>query len=125
MEASRRRPRVLIVDDNRDHATGLSLFLVVSGCDVETVRDGTGAIVAAQARPPDVALLEISLPDMDGFRVAERLRIGVGSRNILIVAFTVYNPEMVSGRTPWPVFDHFLVKPVDFNAILPFIRLAR
>jgi CheY-like chemotaxis protein len=122
MEALRRRPRVLIVDDNRDYTTGLSLLLGVSGCDVESARDGTGAIAAAQARPPDVALLEISLLDMDGFQVAERLRISVGAREILIIALTGYNPEMVTGWTPRPVFDHFLVKPVDFNAILPFIR---
>ena len=124
MEAPRRRPRVLIVDAHRDYTTGLALLLGVSGCDVETAHDGTGAIAAAQARPPDVALLEISLPDMDGFQVAERLRIGVGSPALRIIALTGYHPEVVTGGTARPGFDHFLVKPVDFHAILPLIRLA-
>jgi hypothetical protein len=59
---------------------------------------------------------------MDGFQVAERLRIGVGSPNLLIIALTGHHPELVTGRTSRPVFDHFLVKPVDFRAILPLIR---
>jgi DNA-binding response OmpR family regulator len=124
MEASPRRPRILIVDNNRDHTTGLSLLLKVSGCDVETALDGMEALAAAQARPPDMVVLEIRLPDMDGFQVAEHLRIGSDSQNTLIVALTGYDLEMVTGRTSRSVFDHFLVKPVDFKAILPLIRLA-
>jgi DNA-binding response OmpR family regulator len=83
-----------------------------------------GALAAAQARPPYMAVLEIRLPDMDGLQVAERLRIGPDSQNILIIALTGYDHEMVTGRTTRSVFDHFLVKPVDFKAILPLMRLA-
>ena len=124
MNASRRRPRVLIVDDNRDLAKGLSLLLNVSGCDVEAAHDGPTAIAAAQARPPDVALLDVGLPGMDGFQVAERLRNEVGLHDVLIIGITCYNPDMVAPQTPAASFDHFLVKPIDFYALWPLIPHA-
>jgi CheY-like chemotaxis protein len=100
MDACRRQPRVLIVDSNRDHSVGLSLLLKVSGCEVEIAHGGTEAIAAAKACPPDLAILEMNLPDLDGFRVAEQLRTEFGPENISIVALTGYSLEMLTGRSP-------------------------
>jgi DNA-binding response OmpR family regulator len=74
MRALPRKRFVLVADDNRDLAWGLTLLLKLTGFDVKTVHDGREAVAALAERLPDIALLDIGLPGLSGFEVAERIR---------------------------------------------------
>jgi CheY-like chemotaxis protein len=112
-----RRHFILIADDNRDLVRGLSLLLNLAGFEVETVHDGLAALRAARARKPDVVILDIGLPGMDGFQVAEHMRADQALKNIPIIAISGYDNDMFLGRSGRAGFDHHLVKPVDFQTI--------
>jgi PAS domain S-box-containing protein len=112
-----RRRRVLIVDDNVDAADSLGMLLREWGCDVQLANDGQSAIRAARLRSPDVVLLDIGLPGMDGFEVARRLRRAPELENVLIIAVTGYGSELDRQRSLEAGFDHHLAKPVDFDAL--------
>ena len=97
----------------------------LAGCDVETVHDGREVLKTALARRPDVLLLDIGLPGMDGFQVAEQIRSDPESRGLLIIAISGYNKDMFQGRSYRAGFDHHLVKPVDFQTVLSLIAPLR
>src|SRR6202023_3172437 len=78
--------RILIVDDNSDSAESLALLLRHAGHMVETAYDGLAALAAAKARPPEVVLLDIALPRLNGLEVARRMRGELGLSNALLVA---------------------------------------
>ncbi|HWI38794.1 MAG TPA: PAS domain S-box protein [Burkholderiales bacterium] len=107
------RRRVLIVDDNVDAAETLQMVVSTMGHDAETVHDGRAAIEAACSRRPDVVLLDISMPGMDGFSVARRLRSEPGLRKIRVVALTGFGQQDDRRRTREAGFDDHLVKPVS------------
>lgn len=119
-----RRLNVLIADDNRDLATGLSLLLKLFGFDVETVHDGHDALRAARARRPHVVLLDIGLPGLDGFQVAEQMRADAGLKTVLIIAISGHSPDMFPERSRRAGFDHHLVKPVSIKTLLPLMKKA-
>jgi two-component system CheB/CheR fusion protein len=125
MDSPGRRPFILIADDNRDLAKGLSILLKLGGFDVETVHDGTAALKAALAHRPDVLLLDIGLPGMDGFQVAEHIRSDPVMKHILIIAISGYDMDMFHGRSQRAGFDHHLVKPADPLAVLSLIGRSR
>jgi two-component system, chemotaxis family, CheB/CheR fusion protein len=125
MDSPGRRPFILIADDNQDLAKGLSILLKLSGFDVETVHDGTAALKAALAHRPDVLLLDIGLPGMDGFQVAEHIRSDPFIKDILIIAISGYNKDIFQGRSQRAGFDHHLVKPADPQALLSLIGQLR
>jgi len=109
--------RVLVVDDNVDAAETLGMLLEAYGYGVEVEHDSQRALERAQARPPDVALLDIGLPDMDGNELARRLRADAHTAGIVLVAVTGYGQEQ-DRRTAFEAgFDHHLVKPVDMAAL--------
>jgi CheY-like chemotaxis protein len=116
-----RRPFILIADDNRDLAWSLSVLLRLAGFEVEVVHDGYAALRSARARRPDVLLLDIGLPGIDGFQVAEELRSEPELKHIFIIAISGYGPDMLQGRARRAGFDHHLVKPVDFKTILSLL----
>ncbi len=115
--APARAVRVLLVDDNVDAVESLAMLLRLWGHEVVTAHDGPQAIQAADSRPPDVALLDIGLPGMDGYELARRLRGKPGGAGLLIVALTGWGQEEDRRRTQEAGFDHHLVKPVELDAL--------
>lgn len=113
-----RRRRVLVVDDNRDAARIMSLVLGTLGHEARTARDGEEALAVAESFEPDVALLDLSLPKLDGFEVARRLRAGRRGREVLLIAVTGW-AESEHGRAH--EFDHYLVKPVKRETLARLI----
>jgi CheY-like chemotaxis protein len=105
--------RVLVVDDNRDAAESLRMLLSLEGHQVCTVHDGPSAIDAAQKHRPDIVLLDLGLPGMDGYQVARRLRALAGLGEMLLVAMTGYGQEDDRRRCLEAGFDHHVVKPAD------------
>jgi CheY-like chemotaxis protein len=105
--------RVLVVDDNIDAARALGRLLELLGHQVTLAHDGPEAIATADAVRPELVLLDIGLPGMDGHAVATRLR-DAGHRRAALVALTGHGQEDHRRRSTDAGFDHHLVKPVDF-----------
>ena len=105
--------KVLVVEDNVDTAESLAMLLRFSGHEVRAVHTGPKALQAAQAEPPDVILLDIGLPGMDGYEVARRLREQQGAGSAHLIAMTGYGQESDRKRSREAGFDHHLVKPVE------------
>jgi len=110
--------RILVVDDNADAAEALALVLGMTGHEVRLAGDGPSALAAAAEFRPEVVLLDIGLPGMDGYEVARRLRSGDGLRDMSLVALTGYGQEADRERARAAGFDHHLVKPASPEAIL-------
>ena len=104
--------RVLIVEDNDDARHMLFEALAFSGHQVQEVRDGASALAAAAEAPPDVALIDIGLPDLDGYEVARRMRAAPGGRGIGLIAITGYGQPEDQRRAYEAGFDAHLTKPV-------------
>ena len=115
--------RVLVVDDNEDAAALLADALGMLGCDVRVAHDGPAAISVAAAFDPEVALLDIGLPVMDGYELASRLRLRDPQRDheVRLVAITGYGQNTDRERTARAGFDAHLVKPVDVDHIARLI----
>jgi CheY-like chemotaxis protein len=107
------RRKVLVVDDNRDLAESLATVLRLWGHDVVVAYDGAQALAAARARPPEVVFLDIGLPRLDGFEVAQRLRADPALRRTRIVAVTGYGHDEDRRRSEAVGIDIHLTKPVD------------
>jgi two-component system CheB/CheR fusion protein len=109
--------RVLVVDDSEDAAESLATVLRIGGHEVCTAYDGPAALRTAEAFRPEVVLLDIGLPGMDGFEVGRRLREQTGMRRALLVAVTGYGQEEDRRRAEQVGFDAHLVKPADLSAL--------
>jgi PAS domain S-box-containing protein len=107
--------RVLLVEDHADSARSLSLLLELLGHEVEVVTDGREALEAVESIRPEVVLLDIGLPGMDGYEVARRLRAR-GSK-ALLVSLTGYGRDADKIRSREAGFDHHLVKPVELETL--------
>ena len=112
-EVTTRSLRVLVVDDNVDTALGLSILLKSSGHDVRTAFDGPTALQAAFDHRPDLMLLDIGLPGLNGYEVAKRIRQDPVLGNITLVASTGYGQEADRQNSLEAGFDHHLVKPIE------------
>ena len=111
------RARVLLVEDNPDAAESLMMLLEVLGHHVRVVHDGITALEVALANVPDVMLVDVGLPGIDGYEVARRIRQHPDSRRVVLVALTGYSREEDRQRALRAGFDYHLVKPVDPNAL--------
>ena len=116
-EVRKRGNRILVVDDNVDLVRSTAGLLSLFGFQVTTAYDGPSAIREACAYRPDVVLLDIGLPGMDGYEVARRLRKEKGFQEALLIAITGYGQEEDSRKSHDAGFDHHLVKPVDYNVL--------
>jgi DNA-binding response OmpR family regulator len=107
--------RVLVADDNRDAADSLAMLLRLWGHEAAVAYDGLAAVQTAADWPPDVVLLDVGMPRLDGYAVAQRLR-GLPAGAPLVLAVTGYGDEAhrVRGRG---LFDDYLLKPLDTNAL--------
>jgi PAS domain S-box-containing protein len=120
-QTSGRSLRVLVVDDNVDTATSLALLAKMSGHDVRAAYDGTAVEEAALDYRPDVVLLDIGLPGLNGFEIAKRLRNQPTLRNSVLVAMTGYGAPSDLQRSFEAGFDHHLVKPADIGKVLQIL----
>ncbi len=108
--------RVLVVEDSVDSAETIAELLKIWGHEVRMAHDGGEALRVAREYQPDVILLDIGLPDMDGYTVAERLRSeGLGGE--MLVALTGYSREEAKDQGATVRFDRHLVKPVSPDAL--------
>jgi CheY-like chemotaxis protein/two-component sensor histidine kinase len=107
------RRRVLIADDNRDAAESLSLLLELSGHDVRVAHLGQTALSLAQSFCPDVALLDIGMPDLSGYEVARELRRQPWATDLRLIALTGWGQYDDRRRALEAGFDHHLTKPID------------
>ena len=109
------RRRILVVDDNRSNATSLGVLLRTMGQDVDEAYDGMTALELAHKNRPDVILLDIGLPVMDGYEVARRCRVQKDLEGTMLVAMTGYGKEEDRRRSQEAGFNVHLVKPVNLD----------
>jgi len=115
------RSRILVVDDNRDTTATLALILERSGHYVHVAHDGLEAVQAAAAFRPDVVLLDIGLPKMNGFEVAKRIRQQRGKGDVALVAVTGWGQQEDRRRAMEAGFDHHLTKPVEMATLMELL----
>jgi CheY-like chemotaxis protein len=116
---------VLIVDDNRDGAQGLAMMLDLEGHEVRTAVDGLEALAIAEEFQPQVVLLDIGMPGIDGYETARRLRARPWARSTLLCAQTGWGLDDDKRRARNAGFDRHLVKPIDpeeLNRLLDEVR---
>jgi CheY-like chemotaxis protein len=116
------RRRILVVDDNRDAAQALRLLLEGDGHEVHVANDGPSGLALAKQYPPDVALLDIGLPKMNGYELAQHIRSETSLEGTLLVAVTGYGQLHDRARASASGFHHHLVKPVEFGALQRLLR---
>jgi len=114
--------RVLIVDDNVDTAQGLARLLARAGHQILVAHDGLQALQEARGRSPEVIVLDIGLPGMDGFQLVQRLRGEPGCADALIIAVTGYGQPEDRLRAMNAGFDHHLVKPIDLAELKTLLQ---
>ncbi len=112
---------MLVVDDNVDMARSLGRLLEHAGHTVTTAHDGHAVLDAARSFQPDVIVLDIGLPGLDGYRVAEALRREPAFANVRLVAVSGYGQAEDRNRSKAAGFDHHLVKPVDFGQLVSLL----
>jgi two-component system CheB/CheR fusion protein len=110
--------RVLVVEDNVDTARTLSLLLQTLGCITQEVHEGPPVIDAAKSFRPDVILLDIGLPGLDGYQIARLIRQTPELSNIRLIALTGYGQQQDRERSRDAGFDNHLVKPVHFESLI-------
>ncbi len=116
--AARTIRRFLVVDDNRDSAESLAIWLKINGNDTHTAFDGLEAVEAAATLRPDVILLDIGLPKLNGYEAARRIRQQSWGKTVVLVALTGWGQEEDRRRSSEAGFDGHLVKPVDFDRLM-------
>ena len=117
--------RVLVVDDSEDAASTLALLLQMSGYHTATAADGIQALESVGAFQPDVVLLDIGLPGLNGHQVAERLRAKPGGDRLLLVAVTGRSQEADGAASLQAGFDAHLVKPLQLDRLLDLVAGLR
>jgi CheY-like chemotaxis protein len=113
--------QVLVVDDNVDAAEMLGMVLREQGHRVLVVHDPVAALKAARSFRPEVAVLDIGLPVMDGYELAARLRVELGAHACRLIALTGYGQETDRVRSLGAGFEAHLVKPVDFAQLAALV----
>ncbi len=111
------RGRILIVDDNSDSAEALSQLLQLDGFEVDTEADGPAALRYMERHDPCVIFLDIGLPGMNGYELAQKLRQLPATRHAVLVALTGYGQEKDKNQAFEAGFDHHLVKPADIAQV--------
>ena len=120
--------RILVVDDNLDAAESLAMMLTMMGNETQTAHDGLEALDVAAAFRPDVMLLDIGMPKLNGYEVCRRLRQQAWGERIVVIALTGWGQEEDKRRSQEAGFDAHLVKPVlpsDLEQLLAGATAAR
>lgn len=116
--------RVLVVDDNVDTVLSFSILLRSSGHDVFTANDGLIAVQVANEQHPDVVLLDIGLPGLNGYDVAKRIRQQTGGKEIVLIALTGYGQDTDRELSAQAGFNHHLVKPARLEQVKEILASA-
>ena len=116
--------RVLLVDDNRDAANSLGELLGFLGASVEILYDGYGVEAALARFDPNVVILDIGMPGMDGYEVARSIRDNPRYRDVMLIALTGWGTHEDQRRSRRAGFDHHLVKPADLDVLQRLLREA-
>ena len=117
--------RVLVVDDNRDVADSTASVMRMNGCDVHVAYDGKAALESVQRLRPDAVLLDIGLPTIDGYLVAEHIRAQPENGRTMIVAVSGYGQEQDRERSKSVGFDYHVVKPIDPTVLAGLVGSLR
>jgi PAS domain S-box-containing protein len=115
--------RFLVVDDNADSTASLAMLLSMEGHQTCTARDGEEALAAAERFRPDVVLLDLGMPKLNGFDAARRLRERPGGKDIKLIALTGWGQEEDRRKSRDAGFDGHMVKPVDFDALMKLLAV--
>jgi CheY-like chemotaxis protein len=113
--------RILVVDDNADSAESLAMLLKLNGHETRLAYDGLQAVEAAEQFRPDLVLLDIGLPKLNGFDACRRIREHAWGQNMVLVALTGWGQEEDRRKTKDAGFDHHLTKPVDYDALMQLL----
>ena len=113
--------RVLVVYDNRDAAESLAIFLQLGGHSVHTAYDGVEAVEAAESFRPDIVLLDIGMPKLNGYEACRRIRDTAWGKDMTVIAQTGWGQDEDKRRTHEAGFDGHLVKPVDPVAVMKIV----
>lgn len=117
--------RVLVVDDNVDAADTLAMALELLGCHPKAVYTAADGLAQLEAFAPQVALLDIGLPDMNGYELARQIRATAGGAAITLIAATGWGQTSDKQRAMEAGFDHHLTKPVDFDKLQSVLALVK
>lgn len=116
--ASGPRPRrILVADDNVDAGESLAMLLQLDGHQVALARDGIEALSMFERNPSEVAILDIGMPGLSGYEVAERIRQGPHAKHVTLIAVTGWGQDADKARAAASGFDHHFTKPVDPAAL--------
>jgi CheY-like chemotaxis protein len=113
--------RILVVDDNADAAESLAILLRLEGHQVSVAGDGPHALEAARVEQPQLAILDLGMPGMDGFEVARRFRAEPALANTLLVALTGWAQDDDRRRCEEAGFDGHVAKPMEWEALRQFL----
>jgi PAS domain S-box-containing protein len=116
--------RVLVVDDNADTVLSFSILLRASGHEVYSANDGLTAVQVASENSPDVVLLDIGLPGLNGYEVAKRIRQQPGGNDVVLVALTGYGQDTDRQLSAQSGFNHHLVKPARLEQVSEILANA-
>ena len=116
--------RVLIIEDNRDAREMFRIMLELSGHEVLEAEEGVSGLEMLKSNPPDVAVIDVGLPGLNGYEVARRFREEPGSRSVVLVALTGYGTPEAQERSRKSGFNYHLIKPVNGEALEEIMREA-
>lgn len=121
-EGAKSTHRILIVDDNADSAASLAMLLNLTGNETQIANDGLEAVAAAEQFHPEVVLLDIGLPKLNGFEVARRIRSQLWGKEMVLVALTGWGQEEDRRKSKDAGFDAHMVKPVDYDTLMKLLN---
>jgi len=117
--------RILIVDDNQDSADAVALILQLDGHDVKAIYTGVDALDLVEEFKPHAVLLDIGMPQLNGYQVAKRLRAQAWGKNVLLIAQTGWGQEDDIRQCREAGFNHHVTKPIDFQKLREFFLASR
>ena len=112
-----RRFRILVVDDNHDSALSLAMILSIMGHETRTAHDGEMAVVTAESFLPDIVLLDIGLPKLNGYEVAQRIREQPWGASMFLIAVTGWGQDEDRQRSSEVGLNAHMVKPVEVSVL--------
>lgn len=126
IKPAKRAFRILVVDDNHDSALSLAMMLSIMGHETRTAHDGESALATAEAFLPDVVLLDIGLPKLNGYEVAQKIRQQPWGTSMFLIAVTGWGQEEDRQRSSEVGLNVHMVKPVEASALEKLLaELAR
>ena len=124
ISAPSNRRRVLIADDNRDAADSLAMLLRMEGHEVSVVYDGRQAVAAIDSVRPEIVVLDIGMPELDGYEVARQVRNGPMGRSVTLIAVTGWGQATDKTRANEAGFNHHFTKPIDVEVLAKMLCRA-